>query len=200
MHTSSVHKMMAFRDKYLASKKNDSLQILDIGSQEVHENGSYKPLFKDYPNWRYQGVDMVSGNNVDIVLRDTYDWRQVKSNSADVIISGQAFEHIEYFWLSMLEVARVLKPGGICCIIAPSSGYEHRYPVDCWRFYPDGFRALAKYAKLTPLEVYTQWEDLPQYDSGDNCWHDSVLIAQKSHTDGMRDRLRRFLLQLSRKL
>ena len=30
---------------------------------------------------------------------------------------------------------------------APSRGPEHRYPNDCWRFYPDGYRALAKYAR-----------------------------------------------------
>lgn len=192
--------MRAFRDKYLEQKKNESLLILDIGSQEVHENGSYKPLFQEYSNWTYRGVDMVPGNNVDIVLDDTYNWSQIQSNSVDVIISGQAFEHIEYFWLSMMEVARVLRPGGICCIIAPSSGYEHRYPVDCWRFYPDGFRAMANYAKLTPVETYTQWEDSTAYDEGTNCWHDSVLIAKKEQADGLRDRLRRLLIQLSRKL
>lgn len=200
MHTSSVDKMKAFRDKYLEPRGSENLSILDIGAQEVHENGSYKPLFKHRPNWNYRGVDMVAGNNVDIVLNDPYDWHQVPSNSVDVVISGQAFEHIEFFWLSMLEIARVLKPGGICCIIAPSSGYEHRYPVDCWRFYPDGFAALAKYAKLEALETYTQWEDLSHYGEGDNCWHDSVLIAQKKNSYGLRDSVRRWLVQLSRKL
>jgi SAM-dependent methyltransferase len=200
MHTSSVDKMRAFIDKYLVPKKNDALLIMDIGSQEVHVNGSYKPLFQDYSNWTYRGVDMVAGNNVDIVLNDIYDWSQIPANSVDVIISGQAFEHIEYFWLSMQEIARVLKPGGICCIIAPSSGYEHRYPVDCWRFYPDGFQALAKYARLSPIEAYTQWEDSIAYDEGTNCWHDSVLIAKKDRSFGFRDSLRRWLVQLSRKL
>jgi SAM-dependent methyltransferase len=200
MHTSSMDKMRAFIDKYLASKKNESLHILDIGAQEVHINGSYKPLFQDYANWTYRGVDMVAGDNVDIVLNDIYNWSQIPSNSVDVIISGQAFEHIEYFWLSMMEVARVLKPGGVCCIIAPSSGYEHRYPVDCWRFYPDGFRALAKSAHLTPIETYTQWEDSDAYDEGTNCWHDSVLIAKKDRAFGLKDSLRRLLIQISRKL
>jgi len=200
MHASSVDKMRAFRDKYLISKKDESLSILDVGSQEVYENGSYKPLFADYPQWKYQGLDMVDGNNVDIVLKDTYDWSQIRSNSVDVIISGQAFEHIEYFWLSMMEIARVLKLGGICCIVAPSSGYEHRYPVDCWRFYPDGFRAMAKYARLMPIEIYTQWEDSNIYDEGANCWHDSVLIAKKEKAYGVRDSLRRFFVQLSEKL
>lgn len=200
MHTSSLDKMAQFRDKYLAPKADQNLLIMDLGSQVVHEDGSYKPLFKNFPNWRYQGLDMVAGNNVDIVLKDPYCWSEVKSNSVDVIISGQAFEHIEFFWLSIMEIARVLKTGGICCIIAPSGGFEHRYPVDCWRFYPDGFAALARYAKLTPDETYTQWEDLPQYGPGVNCWHDSVLIAHKAGVDGVRTMLRRYLLQLSRKL
>src|SRR5262249_11476017 len=98
------------------------------------------------------------------------------------------------------EIARVLKPGGYCCIIAPSSGYEHRYPVDCWRFYPDGFAALAKHAKLDLVDAYTQWEDQPQYDPHTNCWHDSVLIGTKGRAFGMRDGLRRWLIQMSRKL
>jgi SAM-dependent methyltransferase len=200
MHTSSVDKMIDFRDKYLSPKKHQNLTIMDLGSQEVHENGSYKPLFKDMPAWKYLGLDMVAGNNVDIVLKDPYHWKEIASNSADVIISGQAFEHIEFFWVSMLEIARVLKPGGLCCIIAPSGGYEHRYPVDCWRFYPDGFAALARYAKLNPIETKTQWEDSPKYDEGTNCWHDSVLIAKKERAESIKTRLRRHLIQLSRKL
>lgn len=200
MHTSSMDKMRAFRDKYLAEKRDQEISILDIGSQEVHINGSYKPLFSDESKWKYQGCDMVAGNNVDIVLTDPYNWSQIPSNSADVVISGQAFEHIEYFWITMMEIARVLKPGGYVCIIAPSSGYEHRYPVDCWRFYPDGFSALARYARLNPLESYTQWEDSPLYDDHTNCWHDSALIAQKPAGSTIRDSLRRFLIQLSRKL
>jgi hypothetical protein len=78
----------------------------------------------------------------------------------------------------MLEVFRVLKPGGLCCIIAPSSGHEHSYPVDCWRYYPDGFSALAKFAQLDVLEIYTQWEDSDEAD-GSSEWHDSVLICRK---------------------
>lgn len=41
----------------------------------------------------------------------------------------------------------------------PSSGPEHRYPVDCWRFYPDGMRAFAKIARLHCIEVYTDWDN-----------------------------------------
>ena len=98
---------------------------------------------------------------MNVVLRDAYQWRELKSASANVLVSGQTFEHTEFFWLSMREMARALKPGGLCCIIAPSAD-EHRYPVDCWRVYPDGLRAAARYAGLETIEAWTQWEDRPQ--------------------------------------
>jgi SAM-dependent methyltransferase len=177
MHKSSFDKMLTFRNTYLAHRQDQDLMIMDLGSQDV--NGSYKPCFEQ-ENWTYVGVDMAPGKNVDIVLKDPYQWKEVKSASVDVLVSGQAFEHIEYFWVTMQEVARVLKPGGLVCIIAPSGGFEHKYPVDCWRFYPDGFRALARYAGLAVVDSFAQWEDDPVYGDDSNFWHDCVLIAQKN--------------------
>jgi SAM-dependent methyltransferase len=168
--------MAAFRQNYLAGREGEPLLVYDLGSQDI--NGSYRPLFA-VGRWTYVGVDMAAGQNVDLVLTDPYDWREIPAESVDVLISGQTFEHTEFFWLTMQQIARVLRPNAICCIIAPSSGPEHRYPVDCWRVYPDGLRAVARYAGLEPVECWTQWEDLPQYDDESNKWHDTVLIARK---------------------
>ena len=132
MHTSSYQNMRVFVDKYLQNYKSKKIKILDIGSQDI--NGSYKPLFEN-GNWEYKGLDICRGENVDIVVTNIYNWKEVRSNSYDVVISGQALEHIEYFWLTMYEISRVLKNEGLCCIIVPSSGPEHRYPKDCWRKY-----------------------------------------------------------------
>lgn len=175
MHQSSLDKMERFYNQYLKDLRQEQLFIVDLGSQDV--NGTYKPFF-DAPSWTYLGIDMSPGKNVDLVLADPYQWNEIASNSVDIVISGQAFEHIEFFWLTMEEIARVMKPGGLCCIIAPSGGIEHRYPVDCWRFYPDGFSALARYAKLIELETYTQWNS-DSYTDGSEIWNDTVLIAQK---------------------
>jgi hypothetical protein len=42
-------------------------------------------------------VDLSAGPNVDVVLRDPYDWRELSAASADVVIFGQTFEHTEFF-------------------------------------------------------------------------------------------------------
>ena len=175
MHLSSIDKMKVFRDKYLSRREDTELRILDLGSMEI--GGSYRSIF-DEEKWEYTGMDLLPGKNVDIVLSDPYNWLEIESNSIDVFISGQTFEHIEYFWRTMLEIARVLKPGALCCIIAPSSGPEHKYPVDCWRFYPDGFKALARYAKLEVSEISTQWEP-KGYSDGSDSWADTMLVASK---------------------
>ena len=88
------------------------------------------------------------------------DWPELKSRSVDVLVSGQTFEHTEFFWETIMEIYPVLKPGGLCCIIAPATGNEHRFPLDCWRIFADGFRALARYAGLEVLHAHTHWEEL----------------------------------------
>ncbi|MBI3343682.1 MAG: methyltransferase domain-containing protein [Gammaproteobacteria bacterium] len=192
MHQSSLDKMLTFRNEYLGGWQEEQLTIFDLGSQDI--NGTYKSIF-NMPAWRYIGVDMSAGSNVDLVLADPYRWREIKSESVDVLISGQAFEHIEYFWLTMLEIARVLKPGGLCCIIAPAGGHEHRYPVDCWRFYPDGFTALARFAHLELLSVSTQWESKNYLDGSDE-WKDTMFVGRKPKLGGFmkaKDYTRRIL-------
>jgi len=179
--------MSAFVRQHLDAGKK--LRILDVGSQDV--NGSYRALF-DHPNWTYIGADQAAGTNVDIVLASRYCWKELEAKSFDVVISGQAFEHMEYFWVAMFEISRVLKQGGLCCIIAPSAGFEHRYPVDCWRFFPDGFRALCAYAYLEYVHGFT--ESGEQLDQESALWKDTVCIARKPRLS-MRARIVFFMKQ-----
>lgn len=174
MHQTSYDNMKSFKEKFLQGKRDEELLIFDIGSCDI--NGSYRPIFNE-PLWEYVGVDTAIGKNVDLVIKDLYSWNQIITGSADVVISGQAFEHMEYPFLAILEIERILKPGGLCCIIAPSGGPDHKYPIDCWRFHPDGFISLARLARMDVLEVYAQWE---KAEKNDSVWQDCVLIARKS--------------------
>jgi hypothetical protein len=204
MHSSSYNKMMAFANSLLHWPQikflgKSIMTIVDYGSQDMC--GSYKELFVQ-PNWKYIGIDIAEGKNVDIVLSDPYDWKEIATSSVDVFISGQAFEHTEYIWLTMLEIERILKPLGLVCIIAPSAGPEHRFPVDCWRIYPDGFKALAKFANLDVISAITEW------DPPDGCeWKDSMLIAYKANNesisnhdlDELRNNLKRYIVNIMEK-
>jgi len=71
----------------------------------------------------------------------------LKNESVDVIVSSSCFEHSEFFWLLFNEALRILKPAGLLYINVPSNGEFHRFPVDCWRFYPDSGVALQNWGK-----------------------------------------------------
>lgn len=195
MHLSSLINMERFRDKYLSERMGKPLKILDLGSTEM--GACYRPIFQK-PGWNYVGVDLSPGPNVDLVLQRAYDWREIRSDSVDLLISGQVLEHVEFFWITALEISRVLRPGGMACLIAPSSGPEHRYPVDCWRFYPDGMRAFAKVARLECVEVYTNWEN--SGDPGSDFWHDTVLVVRKPRRSWLKALATRWLQSWQRRL
>ena len=80
-------------------------RVLDVGSYGV--NGVYRDLFKEN-NIEYVGLDIEAGPNVDIVVKDSYCWDCLPDESFDYIISGQAFEHIEYPWLTIKEIYKKL--------------------------------------------------------------------------------------------
>lgn len=177
MHKSAVKRMEWFIQNYIP--KDTKLKILDVGSYNV--NGCYKPLLSNY-NCEYVGLDLVKGPNVDVVVADPYNWKELEDDSFDVVISGSAFEHIEYPWLTIKQIYNKLKPGGICCILTPFNLKEHRYPTDCYRYYPDGMIALAKYANLTVINCttggYPAGVDINSWLTSEN-YDDTVLIAAK---------------------
>ena len=118
----------------------------------------------------------MDGNNVDILVDDIYNIIEIEDNSYDVVISGQLFEHLEFFWITMSEIKRILKPGGICCIIAPSGGPKHGSEPDCYRFYEDGMAAIARYVDFEILNVSTNYSDEAKP------WCDTCLVSKKPNT------------------
>ncbi len=173
MHDSSHRKMQEFVATYLAGMEGTVLEIADLGAHAVDGLPAYRTLFAR-PAWHYRGLDLQPGDNVDVVLADPYRWLELADASVDVLVSGQTLEHVEFPWLTFAEIARVLRPGGIACLIAPASGPEHRYPVDCWRIYPDGMRALARHAGLREVEIFTDWHQ--------GRWKDTFAALQKPHS------------------
>ena len=121
-------------------------------------------------------MDLSSGPGVDVVLKDPYQL-PFDDNSFDYVISSSCFEHSEFFWLTYLEVIRVLRPNGLFYLNAPSNGDFHRFPVDCWRFFPDSGNALSNWSKRNGyntgvIEQYTSNKD-------SDIWSDYICIFIK---------------------
>jgi len=180
MHKSSMLRMQWFKENYLNNlDKSQVATVLDVGSQCVHEHDSYKQFFNE-AHFKYIGLDMVKGCNVDIAVKHAYQWDEVPDNFCDILISGQALEHIEFPWFTISEIARVVKPNGIICIIAPSMCKLHRYPVNCQNYFSDGLIALAKYAGLKTIHASTNYAPIGAEISWyDMSIQDTILIATK---------------------
>lgn len=175
MHPSALKNGKLFFDTYTTSFRDAT--VVDIGAQDV--NGSLHDVMPS--NLRYVGVDFVKAKGVDVVLDDPYEL-PFESKSIDVVVTSSCLEHSEMFWLTFLEILRILRPNGLLYINVPSNGDFHRYPVDCWRFYPDSGNALVTWARRNGLRpqllesfVSEQYVDL---------WNDYVAVFVKDEQFG----------------
>ncbi|MBV7540387.1 methyltransferase domain-containing protein [Acidovorax sp. sic0104] len=186
MHPSAIRNGQLFFDTYL--QPGAQVLVVDIGAQDI--NGSLRQFAP--PGARYLGLDFQAGQGVDQVLDDPYVL-PLEEGSVDVVVSSSCFEHVEMFWLMFNEVLRVLKPHGLFYLNVPSNGDYHRFPVDCWRFYPDAGEALAHWShrsghRAVLLESFTTYQHL-------DIWNDFVAVFVKDeacvarHSARMQDRL-----------
>jgi hypothetical protein len=76
---------------------------------------------------------------------------------------------------------RVLKPGGLFYLDVPSNGLFHRYPVDCWRFYPDSALALARWSTHNKIDC-TVLESFVGKQMAHG-WNDCVAVFFKGALD-----------------
>jgi len=164
MHDTALDYGKVFFQTYVGD--GQGLLIVDIGAQDV--NGSLRSF--------------AEGKGVDVVITDPYSL-PFQDGSVDICLSSSCFEHSEFFWLTFLEILRILKPDGLLYLNAPSNGPFHRYPVDCWRFYPDSGIALQNWAQRNgnPTILLESFTGTQKQD----VWNDfiAVFLKDSSHID-----------------
>jgi SAM-dependent methyltransferase len=98
--------------------------------------------------WEIVGID---GNPlVSYTAASEYSY-PIDAEVADVVVAANVMEHVRKPWVWIKELARICKSGGHVITINPVSWPYHEYPVDCWRAYPEGMRALYEDAGLEVL-------------------------------------------------
>jgi SAM-dependent methyltransferase len=146
MHDTAMEYGRKFFEAYVREAKG--LKIVDLGAQDIC--GSLRSVVP--PGNTYIGLDFVEGNGVDVVIQDPYSL-PLEDESIDICVSSSCFEHAEFFWLSFNEALRILKPHGLLYLNVPSNGAFHRFPADCWRFYPDSGIALQNWGRKNGFRV-----------------------------------------------
>lgn len=187
-----MHKSAAFFGKlFFQVYASGDMHVADIGA--LNWNGSLKDSLPS--GTRYTGIDFAAGNGVDVVIEDPYAL-PFPDDSFDIVTASSCLEHAEFFWLSFEEMVRVTRPGGLIYLNSPSNGDFHRYPVDCWRFYPDSGVALQNWAVRRGYDIFLLESFIGA--SMDAIYHDFVAVFVKGRDSAeryphrMMDRTRKF--------
>ncbi len=160
MHLNS---QLLFR-KYASRCFGDGLRVLEIGPDGFPS--TYQRLIGN-PTLDWQTLDLTGDPRLTHHAVDEYTF-PLASDQFDVVVSGQVIEHVRKAWVWLKEVARVCKPGGYVITVNPVTWGYHEAPIDCWRIYPEGMRALYDEAGLDvehcSAEGLEPWRQrLPRY-------------------------------------
>lgn len=155
MHNNSL---LLFK-KYAETYFKPNIRVLEIGS--TTHNSAYKKLVND-DSITWETLDIKSGPGITYVAKSEYEYN-IPDNTFDIIIACQVLEHVRHPWRWFPELARLLKKEGHLISISPVSWPYHEAPVDCWRIYPEGLRALCEDANINPVICYNEALEAPNY-------------------------------------
>jgi len=139
MHKNSE---LLFR-KYALSCFKPGMTVLEIGP--TGPISEYRRMLPSDVKYFCATLENPSWGNQVIRMNGEYSI-ECPAGSFDIVFSGQVIEHVKKPWLWLKELARVTRQYVVT--ICPVSWEFHEYPVDCWRIYPDGLRALYEDAGL----------------------------------------------------
>ncbi len=132
-------------------------KILDVGGRS--RSGLDRKT--SFPNADIKTIDILEGENVDIV-GDAHELsKYVPHNSLDAIYSVSVFEHIFMPWKVALEMNKVLKIGGTALIHSHQSIGIHDAPWDFWRFSDEAWKAI--FNSYTGFEIVRAEMGEPQF-------------------------------------
>lgn len=114
--------------------------IYEFGALQVPGQEGFADLRPLFPGREYVGCDLRPGPGVDRVL-DLHHIALADGTVGTVLLLD-TLEHVEFFWLALDEIRRILKPGGLLLLTSVMDFPIHDYPADYWRFTPEGFRTL----------------------------------------------------------
>lgn len=144
-------------DKFAKDHFRSGIRVLEIGPDDFPS--TYRSTVEAAGNAvaAWDTLDLYANPRLTFVAESEYRF-PIADETYDIVLSGQVLEHVRKPWVWIRELARVCRSGGTVITINPVSWPYHQAPIDCWRVYPEGMKALYEEAAL---EVLTSvWESL----------------------------------------
>ncbi|MET0049693.1 MAG: methyltransferase domain-containing protein [Candidatus Thiodiazotropha sp.] len=119
-----------------------SPRVLELGTKRSRRNRS--TLHKAWvPHaGEYLGTDFQSGDDVDIV-GDLHSLSKLTGEARfDIVISCSTLEHVQYPWLAVEEISRMLSLNGLVAVQTHHAFPLHAYPQDYWRYTTEALSTL----------------------------------------------------------
>ena len=138
-------------------------RVLDVGSLNV--NGTNRYLFR---NSQYVGIDIVEGPGVDVIGR-AHEHEITEGKKYDVVLSTSALEHDMFWFLTLPQMIRLLKPGGLmffsCAYGQRQHGTRTNHPKDSgttqlkgdWSNYYRNLKVIDVYFVLLPEKSFASY-------------------------------------------
>jgi SAM-dependent methyltransferase len=104
----------------------------------------------------YVGLDIDSGLNYEDVIADVlWDGSAMpfENNTFDIVISTEVLEHVPNPDAYLMEVRRVLKPGGMFFFTVPFLMSLHEVPNDYYRYTPFALEMIFERNGFTDVEI-----------------------------------------------
>ena len=126
--------------------------LLDVGCGAKQ----YQKLFDDKVE-AYLGLDLripspqLSEAGPDILASALR--APLPNNTFDTVVSFQVLEHVPEPHIMLVEIARILKPGGYLILMAPQMWNLHEIPNDYFRYTRYGLTYLAERAGLAVIKI-----------------------------------------------
>jgi SAM-dependent methyltransferase len=128
--------------------------LLDIGCGKM----PYREyILNNSPINKYIGLDIEQAINYDENVNADYTWDGFKmpfeDNSFESSFGTEVLEHCPYPKITLDEVNRVLKPGGIFFFTVPFLWNLHEIPHDEYRYTPFALERLLKESNFTNIKI-----------------------------------------------
>ncbi|HRO41218.1 MAG TPA: methyltransferase domain-containing protein [Flavipsychrobacter sp.] len=164
--------------KYAKPYFQSGQKIIEIGPQG--NPTAYQKLV-DNPAVEWHSLDIIEGyagenNHNFIFTKDPYNY-PIADNTYDLVFSGGVMCNVGEIWTWMQELKRIVKPGGLIITITPISWPYANAPVDCWRIYPDGFKALNNFLGLETIHCSKESLELQHFGFTDQLAKTENLVV-----------------------